>query len=227
MEELAGVPLEVDALLEVGVPEEGTAPNYFARLEKVEGEFLHVEWPANAKCRAVLWPDQPIFLIFIRNEIVFQVNGWVRELVLQPAARIVIQPSGALRRTQRRQYCRVRTLIPLQLSGVVRPAEAPPEDPGKPLNLITHTVDISGSGFAIHHGAPIPVNQILQVRINLEPDQPPLKFEVQVVQCNPLKTFGEHPLYCIAMTYASISESQRSAIIRYVFDIQRSTLGEP
>jgi c-di-GMP-binding flagellar brake protein YcgR len=222
MDNLADVPLGLQDLVEVSVPEEENSPYYPSRVEDIEGEQLILGWPTNRGMRIALRKEQVIAVCFTRQEAVFHVSAVVTELLPNGIPRIMVRPFGATRRIQRREYYRVRALVPVQLAGVIRTPNV--EGPGKPIRILSHTIDISGSGFAVHQSFAIPSGTIFETRICLDKDQPAIKLEARVVHSDPLAAFRGRQVYRIALTYVSITEQQRQAIVRHVFAVQRDTL---
>jgi c-di-GMP-binding flagellar brake protein YcgR len=114
--------------------------------------------------------------------------------------------------------------VPVQLTGVVRHRGSPSDGQEQSIQIVSHTIDLSGSGLSIHQSFSIPSETMLETRIWLDKDQPPIKLQARVVHCEPITAFRGRQIYRIALAFVEITEQQRHAIVRHVFAVQRTSL---
>jgi c-di-GMP-binding flagellar brake protein YcgR len=220
MDDLKDIPLSIHDLVEISVPEDEAAPLYSSRVEEIVDGEVTLAWPSREGTPAPLDKDQVLVICFTRRETAYNVHAMITELISGDSPRITVHPVGATHQLQRREYCRVRSLVPIQLRGVVRKGD----DAGKLTHILTHTFDISGAGLSIHQSFPLSAGDVFQARICLAARKPPVNVQTRVVHCERISSERARPVYRVALTYVDIEESQRRAIVRHVFDVQRSSL---
>ena len=120
---------------------------------------------------------------------------WKR-LLLQPVPVVVVEPVGSVTRTQRREFVRVRTSIPVELIGVPDPSQ----ETKVVLLIKTRTLDLSGGGFAVHHKDAVPAGTIFDTRFSLPGTPEEFHLHSKLVRCerhedaqrNRILSFGSH-----------------------------------
>jgi c-di-GMP-binding flagellar brake protein YcgR len=220
MDDLRNIPLSIHDLVEISVPEDEAAPLYSSRVEGLAEGELTLAWPSREGTPAPLDTDQVLAMCFTRDETAYNVHAIITELIPGDRPQITVHPVGATRRFQRREYCRVRSLVPIRLKGLLREGDRE----GKSTHILTHTFDISGAGLSIHQSFPLPPGEVFEARILLAANKPAVKLQTRVVHCERISKELARPVYRVALSYIDVSEPQRRAIVRHVFEVQRSSL---
>ncbi len=217
------IPVEINDLVQVRIP--GEEPTYPSRVYDVVEQALVISWPTEKGVPLLLRPAQSMTLFFIREDAIYSFEAVVKETHHHPVPRVALHSFGPVQRVQRREYFRVRVMLPVHLTGSAGTEESKARRK-KVLHLVTHTVDISGAGMAIHHGWPIPANTMFDTSLVIEDGQQPLKLLSRVVHSEPLSEVSGKPLYHVALVFVSIKESQRRTIVRRLFKIQLKSAGQ-
>jgi len=222
---MAEPPVKINDLVQITVLGEDPSSSYPSRVDDIVNEKMILGWPTSLGAKIPIRSGQLAALYFIREDAVYTFEAVIDELQHEPVPRIALRQSGPVHRIQRRAYFRVRAMIPVQLTGVVRSGESEAEDAGSTVHIVSSTVDISGAGMAIHHSTSLPADTMFEARLSIDPDEPPLKLLARVVHSEPvIGLIDERRLYHIAFFFIAISEAQRRKIVRRCFRIQQESL---
>ena len=103
---------------------------------------------------------------------------------------------------QRREHVRVAASLP----GVV----APRTMPHPPLH--TFTLDVSGGGLLLAGAGPVDIGNVVDLTLKL-PERDPLRTEARIAR----RTDAGH----VGLVFHTISEREREALVRWIFERQR------
>lgn len=221
---LKQAPIEINELLQVKMMEASDSLTYPSRVNDLVEGCLVIAWPTDRGVRLPIREQQQIWMSFVRQDAAYAFGGIVEEREQYPIPQLRVRPSGEPERIQRRQYFRVRTVVAVEMIGN-RP-DMPPGKPESAIHLRTHTYDLSGSGIAIRGDAPIPEGTTLEVKLTLPAELPPIKIVAKVVHSEILAGSAlDKPTYHTGIYFLSITEPDRSRIIRYVFRVQQTVMG--
>jgi c-di-GMP-binding flagellar brake protein YcgR len=220
MDDLRNIPLSIHDLVEISVPEDETVSLYSSCVEKIAEGEVTLAWPSRDGTPAPLDRDDVLAVCFTRDETAYNVHAVITDLIPGDRPQITVHPVGTTRRFQRREYCRVRSLVPIRLKGLTREGGSERQS----THIMTHTFDISGAGLSIHQSFPLPPGEVFEARIFLGANKPAVRLQTRVVHCERISKELARPVYRVALKYVDISEPQRRAIVRHVFEVQRSSL---
>ncbi len=219
------LPVKINDLVQVRILGEERGSAYPSRVDDIINERLILGWPTDLGVTIPIRIGEPVALYFIREDAIYSFEAIVEESQREPVPRIALRQAGQVQRIQRRAYFRVRAMIPVQLTGIVRTGKSDKEGAGSTVHIVTSTVDISGAGMAIHHSTPLPADTIFEARLSIDHDEAPLKLLVRVVHSEPAAGLAEgKQIYHIAFFFVTITESQRRKIVRRCFRIQQESL---
>ncbi len=143
-------------------------------------------------------------------------GGFVYVATPGPLALISVFAVSPIRKIQRRQYVRVKCLMPVEISGVAAGhigTEASAETA-----IQTVSSDISAGGISFRHARRFPEGSRATLRLSLPDGRPDLVVPCMVVYS---KFVSERrTLYRTALRFLGLSESERSRIIRFVYRTQ-------
>ncbi len=220
------IPIEINDLVQARlVGGEGTT-GYKSRVDDIVDKKLILDWPTDAGIRMPVRKNQTLALIFVRQDAVYSIEGIVDNVVTNPAPKITVQPLGTTQRIQRRSYFRVRTALPVQLTGTIETKSSTGEKKESVLHLMTHTVDLSGAGMAIFYKSPLPTGSVFDVKLTIEEGKPPIKMIARVVHSEPAGRGSGQPLYHTGFYFLAVSEAQRTLLVRHVFRVQQRALSQ-
>jgi c-di-GMP-binding flagellar brake protein YcgR len=152
---------------------------------------------------------EEVFLSFTREDAAYGLRAKVERTTAEPVPVVVVEPVGSITRTQRREFVRVRTSIPVELIGVPDPSQ----ESEVVLLIKTRTLDISGGGFAVFHKDAVPQGTIFETRFSL-PGTPEDRRE----------DAERNRIYRLGLMFLDMPEGTRSRIVRFVFGVQKSAV---
>ena len=213
------VSIEINDLLQVQIPDDADSLSLSSRVDDIVGGRVHIAWPTEQGIRAPLREDQTLTISFVRNDAIYAITGIVERMWRTPLAQLSLLMVGPPRRIQRRQFFRVKTILPVEFVG-----EYPSFDRENPktIAITTHTYEISGSGLAIRHRSSIPPGMLLECKLNVASEGARMKILCKVVHSSSVKALAQERLYHVGMFFVSIRESDRTRIVRHVFKVERS-----
>jgi len=215
------VNLEINDLLQVQIPDDPNSLSLSSRVDDIVEGKVHIAWPTEHGIRAPIHKDQTLTISFARNDAIYALTGIVDAKWRAPLAQLSLLLVGSPRRIQRRQFFRVKSLISAEFFGEYPNPDK--EDPKpKAIALTTHTSDISGSGLAIRCRSSIPSGTLLECKLNLTTEKAKVKILCKVVHSSNVQALARENLYHVGMYFVSIRESDRTRIVRHVFNVERS-----
>jgi c-di-GMP-binding flagellar brake protein YcgR len=207
--------VEINEALQIQVVEDRNSPTYYSRVsDKVEGKLI-ISWPTHAGMRLLAHRDQLLELSFVRESIPHLFSGMIDDMSTEGLPQLTIIQSSAITRIQRRQNYRIKCMIPLEVTGIVKDVRA---DVDVPMSFRTTTTDLSAGGLSMRHSRPIPENSLLEVKLNLPDDGPEIRIPCQVMYSD-TPAQGQM-MYRMGLRFLAISESERARIVRYGYRVQ-------
>jgi c-di-GMP-binding flagellar brake protein YcgR len=207
--------ISINELLQVRFLDDPNTATYYSRVNDISEGRLIIAWPTHGGIRMLVHMDQMLEFHFMRDEVPHEFTGMVDETHPDPLPQMTIIMSSEISRVQRRQNFRIKTLIPVEITGIIKD---PRDNSEVMLNLRTITCDLSASGMAIRHPKLIPEGTALDIKLTLPDNAPAIKLPCQVMYSDiPAE---KQTLYRTGLRYLMISESERARIVRYVYRTQ-------
>jgi len=196
-----------------GDPETET---YHSRIQGVSQGRLSIAWPTSRGVPMVVQPGQVLDFHIVRDGALENFGGLVEEATPGPLALISVFAVSPIRKIQRRQYVRVKCLMPVEISGVA--AGQIGTEASAETAIQTVSSDISAGGISFRHARRFPEGSRATLRLSLPDGRPDLVVPCMVVYS---KFVSERrTLYRTALRFIGLSESERSRIIRFVYRTQ-------
>ncbi len=216
-----GVYLAVNDLIQMQIPDDPNSFSFRSRIDDIVRGRLHIAWPTDRGVRVPIRKQQTLTLTFARDDAIYAMTGIVEQLWRAPLAQLSVFAIGPPQRIQRRQFFRVKSLLPVELMGEVPSLDDSDRAP-KVVAVKTHTFEISGSGLAIRHRSSIPPGTLLECKLTLPLESAKMKILCKVVHSSRVTPMTESPLYHVGMYFLSMREADRTHIVRHVFGVERS-----
>jgi c-di-GMP-binding flagellar brake protein YcgR len=216
--------LEINDLVQVRCHGDDSVSAYPSRIDDVGEGRVVLSWPTDRGIRIPIHRDQTLALFFVREDAVYSYEGMVEERVITPIPKIVVQLVGSAQRIQRREYFRVRVMLPVELLGTIESSGPPIDIRDSILHIQTHTTDLSGAGLAFQYRRAIPIGTVFETKLTLERDIPPLKLLSKVVSADSVRGLNDRRAFHIGLIFMGITEGDRSRIVRHVFKTQQTAL---
>jgi c-di-GMP-binding flagellar brake protein YcgR len=215
--------LQVNDLIQVRVLEGEIRDSYPSRIEDLIADGMVIAWPTEKGTPLPVAAGQTVRISFVHDGKYYGFDGTVRETVSEPLPVLVLHLPARPDRIERRDNVRVSAPVPVELTEkVVSLSEYKALGEQSVIRAITD--NISGGGFAIHHGTFIPVGTVFDVKILLADKEDPVSIAAKVVRCSESSGGGQ---YQIGFAYSQVSEKIRSRIVRFVFAAQISEMRPP
>jgi c-di-GMP-binding flagellar brake protein YcgR len=214
---------EVNDLLQVKVLDDPNSLTYRSRVDDLPEGMLVISWPTERGVRIPIHENQPLSLSFVRDSGVFTFSAVVDERWQYPIPQVRVRPTSTPERIQRRQFFRVKAALAVELTGTLPPGETDDRG-GNFVHVRTFTYDISGSGVAIRHSDPLPPGTLLETKLTIPGELAAVKALSKVVNSDRISSSTDKVVFHIGMYFLSISESERSRIVRHVFRVQQTAL---
>lgn len=214
------IAIGINDLLQVQFPDDPKALSLSSRVDDIVGNRIHIAWPTDRGIRVPLHEQQTLTISFVRDDAVYAFTGIIEQLWRAPLAQLSLLMVGSPQRIQRRQFFRVKSLLPVEFFGELPKAN---DDDPSPMIIAfkTHTFEISGSGLAIRHSSSIPSGTLLECRLILADENARLKILCKVVHSSRVGSPAQTSLHHIGMYFLSIREADRTRIVRHVFRVER------
>jgi c-di-GMP-binding flagellar brake protein YcgR len=213
---------EVNELVQIQLVDDPNSRTYYSRVEDASGDRLNISWPTEAGVRIPFHKSEQLFISFTRQDAVYGFQASVTATIPGPIPMLIVQSSGEIERIQRREYVRVPSLLPVELTAVVSSGSS--ESSPDVVSIKTNTVNVSGGGFAIHHRFVLPVGTMLQVKLTLPGHPEPLPLSARVVRNESREDVHKNRFFMIGVQFVTIPERIRMRIVRHVFDAQKAAL---
>jgi c-di-GMP-binding flagellar brake protein YcgR len=207
--------VEINETLQVQIEEDRNTVTYHSRVnDKSDGKLI-IAWPTHAGMRLLAHRDQILAFSFVRDSIPHLFSGMIDDMNPEGLPQLTIIQSSAITRIQRRQNYRIKCMIPVEVTGIVRDTR---NDVDVPLNFRTTTSDLSAGGLAIRLPKPIPENSLLEIKLVLPDDGEVIRIPCQVAYSD--SPVENQMMYRTGLRFLAISEAERARIVRYGYRIQ-------
>jgi c-di-GMP-binding flagellar brake protein YcgR len=211
-----GIKLSINELLQVQLQGEPTPSTYRCRIEDMVDGKLLASWPTSAGIRMPVHADQMLSFSLVREGGVYAFTGLVDSTEQGPLPQIIVIINSEIHRIQRRQNFRIRSLIPIELTGEIKGSSI--KEANIPIFLKTDTYNISAGGIAIRSAKAFVEGSILEIKIGLADHEPRIKAPCRVVYSEP--AVDNSKLIQTGMQFLAISEKERARIVRYIYRAQ-------
>ncbi len=215
---------EVNELVQIQLVDDPNSRTYYSRVEDASGDRLNISWPTEAGMRIPFHKSEQLFISFTRQDAVYGFQASVTATIPGPIPMLIVQSSGEIERIQRREYVRVPSLLPVELTAVVSTPSGSGESLPDVISIKTNTVNVSGGGFAINHKFVLPVGTMLQVKLTLPSHPELLQLSARVVRNESREDVHKNRFFLIGVQFVTIPERVRMRIVRHVFDAQKAAL---
>ena len=98
-----------------------------------------------------------VYIESLLPQAVFRMPGRVAECMRSDAVTLIVEQAGDIQRLQRRQYFRLETELPIELTVQLA---------GKTIHLKIATQDVSAGGFSLALPAPIPLKHEVDAKLH-------------------------------------------------------------
>jgi len=214
------VSLQVNELLQVSFKDGESAQGYSCRVEDLDGAKVCIAWPTENGLRVPVRAGEELFLSFTRQDASYGLRAKVEKTVAEPLPLVVVEPIGSVTRTQRREYVRVRTSIPVEMIGVPDPSQ----ESTVVLLIKTRTLDLSGGGFAVYHKDAVPSGTVFETKFSLPGTPDEFRLRARLVRCERRQDEQRNHIHRLGLMFVDMPESTRSRIVRFVFGVQKSAV---
>ena len=135
----------------------------------------------------------------------------------------ISDPTGEIRRVQRRSFFRLGANVPLDIEPVSPLPGTPP--PGPPSQGVT--VNLSGGGLLLESPELYPDGSILDLSLELPDGSPRLPMRVEVLRDGGRASPGARATWFLGVEYLRIDEESQDRITRYIYMLQRAIQEDP
>jgi len=204
-------------ILQVRIPNDPTTTTYYTRVMSISGGVLTVPWPTDRGIRLIARKGDCLDFYFIRGGIPHVFSGIVDKTdPTGPLPQITIITVDPARKIQRRQNCRVKCMLPIEVVSTIR---EDPSDPSSPMLVLrTVTSDISAGGISFRHAKQLPPGAQLNLTLTIPDGRQPINIPCVVIYS---EYFSEHQLlYRTAVRFIALGESDRARIVRFIYRTQ-------
>jgi c-di-GMP-binding flagellar brake protein YcgR len=212
--------LTINELLQVQLQDDPNPSTYRCRIDDIVDGKLHASWPTSAGIRMPVHADQMLSFSLVREGGVYAFTGLVDSTKTEPLPLIIVIINSEIHRIQRRQNFRIRSAIPIELTGEIKGSSI--KDANIPAFLKTNTFNISAGGLAIRSPKGFPEGSILETKIGLPDHEPMIKAPCRVMYNEPAMDNGK--LQQTGMQFLAISEKERARIVRYIYRAQLKSM---
>ncbi len=222
MKEIAA---EINDLLQIQLPDDPNSLSYRSRVNDIARGILVVHWPTDGGVPIPIHQNQTLMVSFVRDDAVYTFSGIVEDRKREPTPLLWLRPAGPPERIQRRHFFRVRTALPVEMVGQHHNPDK--ENPvSRTITIKSETYDISGSGLSVRHNDAVPAGTLLDCKLRVPDEKSIIKILCKVAHSECISSDTEAPLYHIGMFFLSIKDSDRTRIVRHVFQIEQANLLE-
>src|SRR4030095_4428343 len=127
------------------------------------GGKICIAWPTENGLRVSVRAGEVVFLSFTREDAAYGLRAKVEKNVTERVPVVGVEPIGSVTRTQRREFVRVRTSIPVEMIGMPDPSQ----ESTVVLLIKTRTLDLSGGGFAVYHKDAVLSGTVFETKFSL------------------------------------------------------------
>lgn len=215
--------LKENLLIELEINNHFIKGRFPSRIEMIGGQTISVAYPIYKGALIPIRKGEHIQATFIYKQQVYAFTSRVLGRVNDTVPLLVLERPLQLSKIQRRQFVRIEVSIPIEFRKMPENKELEEEDsetivyPGR-----GHTVNISGGGVLFITKYDIKMEELLELRMNL-PKRGQLITRARPVRIEPVDTYGDKRL-AVAVCFEGIKESERDAIVAFIFERQREML---
>jgi c-di-GMP-binding flagellar brake protein YcgR len=206
----------INELLQVQWHDDPDPATYRSRIENIVDEKLLVTWPTSAGIRMPVHADQMLNFSLVREGTAYSFTGLVDSTATEPLPQITVIINSEIHRVQRRQNYRIKSLVPIEISGEVRGSSG--KESTLPLFFKTITYNISAGGIAIRNPKGVAEGSLLEAKLALPDQELIIKAPCRVVYNEP--AFDNTILQQSGIQFLAISEKERARIVRYIYRTQ-------
>ena len=211
--------VELNDNLQIEILDDPNPLAYPSRVDDILEDRVLIAWPTHRGVRVPFHTGQELRVSFVRKDALYSFQATVEEETQRPLPRLVLHPSDQPQRLQRRSYFRVQVHWLIELVNTAPSDTAAPNvDTSVVAHFKAHTHDLSGSGLSVRHASAIPIGSVFETRLIVPEELPALNLLCEVVRNEAL---GPDVGYIVGLRYLSITERQRSRIIRHLMRAQR------
>jgi c-di-GMP-binding flagellar brake protein YcgR len=213
--------IEVNEIIQAKMS--GDVSTYFSRVNDIRESRMIIAWPTNRGIRMALHPNQNIEIAFVREGNAYIFTALILEAIPDPLPQVTVRPDGFIRKVQRRQYFRVKCLMPVQIAGNLQERSDKSGDlQSSGLFIKTVTYDLSAGGLSIRHSTQIPEDTVIEVKLGLPDGGPEIKLPARIAYSGNVP--GNTVLFHMGIDYLAISEWEQARILRCLYRIQLKSL---
>jgi c-di-GMP-binding flagellar brake protein YcgR len=208
--------LAINELLQVQLQDEPNPATYRSRIENIVDGKLLVSWPTNGGIRMPVHADQMLNFSLVREGNAYSFTGLVDSTATEPLPQITVIINSEIHQIQRRQNYRMKSLVPIEISGEVKGSSE--KESTLPLFFKTTTYNISAGGVAIRNPKGVTEGSLLEAKLVLPDKAQIIKAPCRVVYNEP--AFDNTRLQQSGIQFLEISEKERARIVRYIYRTQ-------
>jgi c-di-GMP-binding flagellar brake protein YcgR len=206
----------INEILQVKILDDQHSTSYHSRINDISDGRLTIAWPTSRGMRLLVRRDQMLEFSFLRDGTPYAFSGLVDETILEPLPQITVIISSAVMRVQRRQNFRIKSLMPVEITGEFK------SDPGDETPVMqsirTTTYDLSASGISVLYAKRIPEGTLLEVKLSLPDNGPVIRIPCRVIYSESLaENVTQHRT---GILFLELSEGERARMVRYVYRTQ-------
>ena len=217
---MTGISPQVNELLQVSFMDGESAHGYSSRVEDLDDAKICIAWPTENGLRVSVRAGEEVFLSFTREDASYGLRAKVEKTIAEPVPLVVVEPIGSVTRTQRREFVRVRTSIPVEMIGVPNPSQ----ETTVVLLIKTRTLDLSGGGFAVYYKDAVPSGTVFETKFSLPGTPEEFHVHAKLVRCERREDAQRNRIHRLGLMFLDMPESTRSRIVRFVFGVQKSAV---
>lgn len=192
----------------------GSKTSYSMIQDILEDGDIVINMPVLNRYPVVLKAGDTITIIFFRSNGQFSFVAEVKAIIKHDAVYLVrISPKSNIIKSQRRNFYRLKTAVPISIFLLDQYGEPLDNDPVKGT-----TIDISGGGVKVLLNQEINKGSLIKCQISLHDDRQ-IVVKGKVLRCNKVIEDSIEK-YTIGMRFLNISEMNRDSIVQYIFQQQ-------
>lgn len=200
--------------IEIILNKDGEDVEFLSKVEEInDNDTFAVSRPISKDGYIHLPLGQAVRVIFFRENGIYYFNSEAVEVIKNNATfSVMMRILSGIHKLQRRNYYRLRTLVPVKVS-----CEIDDED----INMECNTADISGGGMKILSLKRFDRNIILKVFIKI-PGIESQQILGKVVRCLPSER--NTAIFEIGIEFIDINLKTRQSLLKYIFRKQREII---
>jgi c-di-GMP-binding flagellar brake protein YcgR len=209
------LPIAPNEILQVRIQNDPNPVTYYSRVLSISKGILSMPWPTDRGIRLITRPGQILDFYFIRGGTPHYFCGLVEKANAGPLSQMEIAIKTPAQQVQRRQNCRVKCLLPIE---IVYAKEDAGDKSSSGLTVKTVCTDLSAGGVSFRQARHTPEGTLVHVKLSLPDNGPPIGIPCSVIHSG---YASEHQtLYRTALRYVALSEGDRSRIVRFIYRTQ-------